>query len=82
MRAERGVGCSGGARVSKLRPGGNRACPFHVIWFDEGGKAWKCDLCGGEPACVRYCILEAIEYRDAAWKDFEVVREHVEEVCE
>lgn len=59
-----------------------RACPFRVIWFDEGEKAWKCDLCGGDPACVRYCKLGAIEYRDADWKDFELIRSHVEEVCE
>ena len=59
-----------------------RACPFHVIWYDEGGKAFKCDLCGGDPACVRHCLVEAIEYRDATWKDFDLIREHVEEVCE
>lgn len=59
-----------------------RACPFHVIWFDEGEKAWKCDLCEGEPACVKYCKLEAIEYRDATWKDFELIRSQIEEVCE
>ena len=22
----------------------------------------KCDLCGGDPACVRYCPVEAIKY--------------------
>ena len=60
----------------------NRACPFHVIWYDEGGKAFKCDLCGGDPACVRHCLVEAIEYRDATWKDFDLIREHAEEVCE
>ncbi len=59
-----------------------RACPFHVIWSDDGEKAWKCDLCGGDPACVRYCKLEALEYREATWKDFELIRSHVEEVCE
>ena len=59
-----------------------RACPFHVIWFDEGEKAWKCDLCDGEPACVKYCKLEAIEYRDATSKDFDLIRSRTEEVCE
>ena len=59
-----------------------KACPFHIIWFDEGEKAFKCDLCDGDPACVRYCQLEALEYRHATWKDFDLIREHVEEVCE
>ncbi|NIS13566.1 MAG: hypothetical protein GWN18_15955 [Thermoplasmata archaeon] len=59
-----------------------RACPFHVIWFDDRERPRKCDLCEGDPACVRYCQLEAIEYKDANWKDFDLIREHVEEVCE
>jgi Fe-S-cluster-containing hydrogenase component 2 len=59
-----------------------RACPFRVIWSDEGDKAFKCDLCAGDPACVRFCMLDAIEYREATWKDFELIRSHVEEVCE
>ena len=60
----------------------SKACPFHIIWYDEGDKAFKCDLCEGDPACVKYCKLEAIEYRDATWNDFEAIREHMEEVCE
>jgi Fe-S-cluster-containing hydrogenase component 2 len=59
-----------------------RACPFHVIWFDDRDRPRKCDLCGGDPACVRYCLMGAIEYRDATWKDFDLIRDHVEEVCE
>ncbi len=59
-----------------------RACPFQVIWSDEGDKAFKCDLCSGDPACVRYCMLDALEYREATAKDFELVRSYIEEVCE
>jgi len=28
-------------------------------------KVFKCDLCGGEPQCARFCEVKAIEYVDA-----------------
>ncbi len=32
------------------------ACPFHAIYFDEDRHAAaKCDLCGGDPECVKFC---------------------------
>lgn len=32
------------------------ACPFGAMGFDaERGTAFKCDLCGGDPECVRRC---------------------------
>ncbi len=40
------------------------ACPFEAIWLDqERGVALKCDLCGGDPACVRFCAPGALSYR-------------------
>lgn len=40
------------------------ACPFEAIWLDdERGVAIKCDLCGGDPVCVRYCAPGALFYR-------------------
>ncbi len=39
------------------------ACPFGAIWTDgEGGTAIKCDLCGGDPVCVRYCSPRALTF--------------------
>lgn len=39
------------------------ACPFGAMGFDEErGKSFKCDLCGGDPECVRACEAKAIEY--------------------
>ncbi len=36
-------------------------CPVHGIALDEGkGIAFKCDLCGGEPECVKWCPNEAL----------------------
>jgi len=48
----------------------NGACPYHVIRYDRGGKAVKCDLCGGDPHCAKYCILQAIEHREPSPGDF------------
>jgi len=34
-------------------------CPNHVIVIHDG-RAMKCDLCGGEPVCVRFCPTGAL----------------------
>jgi Fe-S-cluster-containing hydrogenase component 2 len=42
------------------------ACPIGAMAFHEGrGKAFKCDLCDGEPECVRACEPKAVDYVDA-----------------
>lgn len=39
------------------------ACPFGHISFDsEAGICRKCDLCGGDPQCVRFCETKALFY--------------------
>ncbi len=41
------------------------ACPFGTAFTLPGtGKAAKCDLCGGEPACAAACPTGAILYRE------------------
>lgn len=41
------------------------ACPFGTIFWDPGThKAFKCHLCGGDPACVKACPTAAILYED------------------
>ena len=37
-----------------------RACPLNAVWIFEK-KAYKCDLCGGEPRCVKVCSQGALE---------------------
>jgi len=37
-----------------------KACPFGVVFTDEEGYPLICDLCDGEPQCVRWCKYDAI----------------------
>lgn len=39
------------------------ACPFGAMNFDViGNRVIKCDLCGGDPQCVRFCEEKAVDY--------------------
>lgn len=39
------------------------ACPFGNIAWDEGNRfVHKCDLCKGDPACVRFCPTGALSF--------------------
>jgi len=38
-------------------------CPIEGVVFDAStGKAVKCDLCGGDPECVKVCDKGALKY--------------------
>jgi Fe-S-cluster-containing hydrogenase component 2 len=40
-----------------------QACPYGGVFFDrEARVALKCDLCGGDPECVKNCFQEAIVF--------------------
>lgn len=40
-----------------------KACPFGAMFYDPEKKLpYKCELCGGEPACVSICPAEAIVF--------------------
>jgi Fe-S-cluster-containing hydrogenase component 2 len=42
------------------------ACPLGAIRFDAvAGVARKCDLCGGDRACVRSCTVDVLQYCEA-----------------
>jgi len=39
------------------------ACPFGGVSIDpEEKRVIKCDLCGGDPACVKFCSAGAIQF--------------------
>ncbi|WP_317855257.1 4Fe-4S dicluster domain-containing protein [Chakrabartyella piscis] len=41
------------------------ACPFGNIHFDHVALvSRKCDLCGGDPQCVKHCIAEALNFEE------------------
>ncbi|NHI91139.1 MAG: 4Fe-4S dicluster domain-containing protein [Candidatus Lokiarchaeota archaeon] len=40
-----------------------KACPFGCIGINSEGKIFKCDLCGGDPECVKVCPTQALAYR-------------------
>jgi anaerobic carbon-monoxide dehydrogenase iron sulfur subunit len=41
------------------------SCPFGNIHFDTLKLvSKKCDLCGGDPSCVRYCISGALQFEE------------------
>jgi carbon-monoxide dehydrogenase iron sulfur subunit len=41
-------------------------CPFGAPQFDnDSGRIVKCDLCDGDPVCVRYCMYDALQYVEA-----------------
>lgn len=41
-------------------------CPFGAMSYNIiDKKVFKCDLCGGDPQCVRFCAEKAIDYVDA-----------------
>lgn len=42
-----------------------QACPFGAMGFDSSeGISEKCNLCDGEPECVKYCFFGALEFKE------------------
>lgn len=39
------------------------ACPYGMIDLNHNGLAYKCDLCSGDPECVKVCEPQAIVYQ-------------------
>jgi Fe-S-cluster-containing hydrogenase component 2 len=45
------------------------ACPFGQIFFDDEKKIpVKCDLCGGDPQCIKFCPAEALIFEEPGKK--------------
>ena len=39
------------------------ACPFGAIHYNpKTARFFKCDLCGGEPECVKWCVTGGVQY--------------------
>ena len=54
-------------------------CPFGAMSYNTiDNKVFKCDLCDGDPQCVRFCDEDAIEYVDATDVSVDKKREAAE----
>ncbi|HTO61667.1 MAG TPA: 4Fe-4S dicluster domain-containing protein [Bradyrhizobium sp.] len=42
-----------------------QACPFgNAVWDEAANKIHKCDTCGGDPQCAKFCPSHALEWVD------------------
>ncbi len=59
------------------------ACPFGAMGFDaDRGRVFKCDLCDGDPQCVRFCDMKAVDYVETAKYQYPKMREAGENYSE
>ena len=59
------------------------ACPFGAMGFDaDRGQVFKCDLCDGDPQCVRFCDMKAVDYVETAKFQYPRMREAGENFSE
>lgn len=47
------------------------ACPFGAIEFHKSSRAVKCDLCNGDPQCVRFCFYDALHFIEISDEEYE-----------
>jgi Fe-S-cluster-containing hydrogenase component 2 len=54
-------------------------CPFGAVGFDPvAKKIISCDLCDGDPVCVKFCETEALQYVDESKVNWKKQREAAE----
>ena len=53
------------------------ACPFGAMGIDtKEDRVIKCDHCGGDPTCVKFCEAGALRYEDTATANLSKKRAH------
>ncbi|MGD2098800.1 MAG: 4Fe-4S dicluster domain-containing protein [Desulfobacterales bacterium] len=58
------------------------ACPFGAMRWNAGrSRVFKCDLCAGEPQCVRFCYTKAVDYQTASKVSVERTRLAAENIA-
>jgi len=57
------------------------ACPFGGMGINKDGTVIKCDLCDGDPQCVRFCDMKAVDYVEASTVNVRKKREAVEDLA-
>jgi len=59
------------------------ACPFGAVgWNPKKGRIFKCDLCHGDPQCVRFCDMKAVDFVETAKLQSGRMREAAENYSE
>lgn len=58
------------------------ACPFGAIAYRDEGYVEKCELCDGEPECVRFCPTEALLFQDSGEDALQKKRAYAQKVRE
>jgi Fe-S-cluster-containing hydrogenase component 2 len=57
------------------------ACPFGAMAFNPTDrKVFKCDHCDGDPQCVRFCEVKAVDFVEADKVSFSKRRQAAERV--
>jgi Fe-S-cluster-containing hydrogenase component 2 len=58
-------------------------CPFGVIAYNSAeGVIAKCDTCGGDPECVKFCTPHALEFRESELAEVPKGRDFARRVAE
>ncbi len=58
-------------------------CPFGAMGFDPvEKKVFKCDLCDGDPQCVRFCDEKAVDYLEVTREPLLRKREAAEKIAQ
>ena len=59
------------------------ACPFGAMSMDSTTRrVVKCDLCDGEPTCVKFCETKALQYEEAGTASAKKMRATAKKVLE
>lgn len=59
-----------------------QACPYQVIFITVEGYPHICDLCGGDPQCVRVCYPGSLSFEEIPEEGKEPLRNIVQELVE
>lgn len=57
------------------------ACPFGATFSDPtNGEVLKCDLCDGDPTCVKVCPASALTYEDVSQEAYLKLLAHADRI--
>ncbi len=59
------------------------ACPFGATTVDpENGQVLKCDLCGGDPTCVKVCPTQALRFEPISQETYAKVIDNAQRLSQ